>query len=178
MYYLEEGLWFENADLSRGQVFHIGTYTDDLDLYYQSLSLDREAVRPATDIPDGLRQILRGLERHPGGAAVGAALLMLDGSGEARRQISEGVLRSDRETLLDGRVHSLRLNFGNKVLYLGSHSKPGNTEVAKSLASRWLGQEAIDEAWVVLWVPLLGFGSARAWHFRHAVGAADGSTMT
>jgi hypothetical protein len=166
MYYIREGLWFEDESFGRDRMLQIGIYTEELDDYYLAVERGWEAEKPRPRVPDELRQLLRGLESHPEGDAIEAILFMLDGSSEARQQLAENIERSERQTLMDKGVHSLTQVFGDRVLFVGCHSKPGNELVAAGLAGRWWKRHKAREAIVVIWVPLLGFGSARAWRFR------------
>lgn len=169
MFYLSEGLWMEDMDLGHRRVMHIGIFTLELDRYYAALEQGQEAEKPRTQVPDGLRQLIRGLGCHPDGDALDAILFMLDCSSEARQQIADNIRRAESQTLHDYAVHSATLTFDQRVLFVGAHSKPGNADVARMIAAKWFAR-GFEEAIVVLWVPLLGFGSATAWRLLAPAG--------
>ena len=156
MRYLDRGLWFEDDEV-RGKFVDLGNHTDPLDAYMLGVKgIGPGAPRPTQRLDAETKQLIDEIEATGAPGRLEAQVMLLEGSSEAREQISNGLLEVRELTRTDGRRHDRTTVFGTDFAVTVCAVPPGDADdLAALLASygqaklrqfrlaRWLGLAAI-----------------------------------
>jgi len=114
MYFLSEGLYFEDGVLNDIDVMHVTGYTDDLDLYYEHLTgRVPTASKPRFPVPDKYRDLVRNIEATGKEGFTKVATALLEGSSETHEYTLSGIETIRRQLAEDGNDHSFTGYFKN-----------------------------------------------------------------
>jgi hypothetical protein len=119
MYYLKDGLYFEDGRLGREGSFGLHAYTERLDRWYDfQAGRVSSGEKPRLEIPEDYKTLIKGIEatQKPGFSDVTTTLLDFDV--EAMEVILENIRQGRAISLRDGRDHDLTLEFENSCLGL------------------------------------------------------------
>lgn len=112
--YLHAGLYFEDVENEDDRpTIQFLSHTTDLDSYYMHIHGERQSVtaKPSMKLPPNMKFLIDELEAaHPVGYTAIVSFL-LDLSGEARKELHEGIASISGLTRLDGKIHSWMTEF-------------------------------------------------------------------
>ena len=114
MYYLKDGLYFEDGRLGRKGSFGLHAYTERLDRWYDfQAGRVSSGEKPRLEVPEDYKALIRGLEatQKPGFSDVTTTLLDFDV--DAMEVILVNIRQGRTIALRDGKDHDLTLEFGH-----------------------------------------------------------------
>jgi uncharacterized protein YchJ len=119
MYYLKDGLYFEDGRLGREGSFGLHAYTERLDRWYDfQAGRVSSGEKPRLEIPEDYKTLIKGIEATQKAGFSDVTTTLLDFDVEAMEVILENIRQGKAISLRDGRDHDLTLEFEKSSLGL------------------------------------------------------------
>lgn len=177
MFYLKEGLFFQENEMENNSIFVIHGYTEELDSYYVDIEGKRgKYPKPEQKMPTVFERLITKLESSKPNNFVSACNALLDCDGKARQSIDKQIRRCEREYFKDKEPHTLNFCFqdSDSILLLAAiNFSEDIANHAKIWSNQWLGKRYInqkvinvDKVIIIYWQPPLAVGKLKVFIFK------------
>ncbi len=117
--YLDEGLFFGSGDYAKMDMMSVGDFAGPINNYYESQHDPRLPAqpKPKQNLPAEIEALILQLEESGTPGFVNAVCALLEGNGEARARLAQGIAEGERKARLTG-YFGFRIQLGPMMLAL------------------------------------------------------------